>query len=221
MPKIIDLTREIYTNMPVYPGDPEIKITKVTTLAKEGFTVHKLELNDQVGTHVETQFHMMKGRKLSDEPLHRFIGIAVVVDIPCREVKIADLEKYNNLIEESDTLILRSGYNERIKKIDVRDKNRPFLPLKTLEWIVSKGIKMIGIDCFDFDYGPNYPGHHYLFKHNILIVEGLVNLSSLHQRKVKFFAIPIKIQGVGGAPCRAFAIEDKEISITKSDSGPV
>ena len=71
--KIIDLTKPIRSGMPVYPGDPVVKVESVYNLETDGYTVHRIEMSDQTGTHVETQYHMIPGKKLEDEGLERFI----------------------------------------------------------------------------------------------------------------------------------------------------
>jgi kynurenine formamidase len=41
----------------------------------------------------------------------------------------------------------------------------------------------------------------------VTIVEGLANLDQLREPKVWFAALPLKIEGGDGCPCRAFAQE--------------
>jgi kynurenine formamidase len=50
--------------------------------------------------------------------------------------------------------------------------------------------------------------HVLLLGGGVTIVEGLANLDRLTQPKVLFGAMPLKIEGGDGCPCRAFAIED-------------
>jgi len=206
--RIIDLTQKIYEGMNVYPGDPEVKITEECTLAKDGYTVFKIQINDQIGTHIETQYHMLQGKRLVDEHISRFIGIAHVIDVPCRKITKDDLQQSGDSLKSCEFLLLRSRYSQTRKNINVNDINRPVLGIEAIKWIVEQGIRLIGIDCFDFDEPPHYPGHKYLLKHNVLIVEGLTNLGSLVKKRIKLFVIPLKIERTGASPCRAFAIEE-------------
>jgi len=206
--KIIDLTAEIYNEMPVYPGDPEVRIEEVYSIDNDGYSVSRIQINDHVGTHVETQSHLIKGRKMEDEPLEKLIGRAAVVDIGMGRVEVDDLKKFDNLLEGCDILIMRSGYSRKTQGIDTEDKEKPALSLDAVKWIISKGVRVFGIDAFDFDSSPTYEGHKMLFKEGVLIVEGLVNLDALSSSKFKLYIIPAKIKGVGGCPCRVFAIEE-------------
>jgi kynurenine formamidase len=49
--------------------------------------------------------------------------------------------------------------------------------------------------------------HLILLGGGVIIVEGLTNLGSLTQERVLFGAMPLKVEGGDGCPCRAFAIE--------------
>jgi len=206
--KIIDLTTEIYDGMPVYPGDPDVRIEEVYNLDRDGYNVSKIQINDHVGTHVETQYHLIKGKKLQDEPLDRFIGTAAIIDIRMGKVGLDDVRKHKDFVEGCDIIILRSGYSRKIEKIDTEDKEKPALSLDAIKWITNQDIKMFGIDAFDFDSSPTYEGHKLFFQKDVLIVEGLINLEAIKSNKVKLFVIPVKIRGVASCPCRVFAIED-------------
>ena len=50
--------------------------------------------------------------------------------------------------------------------------------------------------------------HQILLSGGVVIVEGLSNLEALQRSKVFFVALPLKIEGGDGSPCRALAIED-------------
>jgi kynurenine formamidase len=203
--KLIDLTRTITDRMAVYPGDPAIAITQVASVDHEGFTVHKLDLNSQVGTHVETQNHAIPGNALIDEPLDRFIGRAAIIDVPLRPLKIEDFEDKLDIIERNEFLILRSHYDG--VGIDPTDKARAFVDEQLAQWMVERKIRLFGIDCFDFDPTKDLRAHKVFLNAGVLILEGLANLDQVTEEEAYFFAIPLKIEGVEASPCRAFILE--------------
>jgi arylformamidase len=205
--RLVDLTAELHSGLPVYPGDPEVEITPVATVAVEGYAVAGLALSDQAGTHVETQAHFLAGgRTLGEQPLERFVGRASVVDVPCRALGRSDLAPAEGLIRRNPFLLLRSGYADQGLPIDPRDARRPALRLDALEWLVQQGLRLLGIDAFDFDAAPDCAGHRLLLEHDVLIVEGLVNLAALTADEVDLYVAPLRLRGTGAAPCRAFAI---------------
>jgi arylformamidase len=202
--KVVDLTQTITSGMSVYPGDPPITITQVTSLDREGFTVNKLELNSQVGTHVETQSHVLRGRLLTDEPLDRFIGKAAIVAAPRRTLTIDDLLPAQSVIERNEFLVLKTGY--RASAVNPRDVARAFVDEPVARWIAERGVRLFGIDAFGFDPTADLRVHKALLRANVLIVEGLTNLDELTEQEVWLFVIPLKIEGVEASPCRAFAL---------------
>jgi kynurenine formamidase len=205
--RVVDLTAALETGAPVYPDDPPVVIEPAATIAADGYAVARLALSDQAGTHVETQAHFLAGgRTLDEQPLDRFIGRASVVDVPCRALTATDLAPAEALIRRNPFLLLRSGYADRGRLIYPRDPDRPALRLDALGWLVERGLRLLGIDAFDFDAAPDYAGHRYLLEHDVLIVEGMVNLAALPAPEVDLVVAPLRLRGTGAAPCRAFAI---------------
>ena len=207
--RIVDLTAELYTGFPVYPGDPAVAIEPAATVAADGYAVARLALSDQAGTHVETQAHFLAGgRTLGEEPLERLVGRASVVDVPCRLFTAADLAPAEARIARNRLLLLRSGYAARAGAVDPSDLARPRLPLDALTWLVERGVQLLAIDAFDFDADPGYAGHRFLLGRGVLVVEGLVNLDALPAPEVQLYVVPLRLRGTGAAPCRAFAVLD-------------
>jgi arylformamidase len=205
--RVVDLTAELYSGLPVYPGDPPVRIEAAATVAAEGYAVARLALSDQAGTHVETQAHFLaSGRTLDKQPLERFMGRASVVDVPCRVLDVADFVPAEALIRRNAFLLLRSGYADRDQPLDPREAQRPAVALEALEWLVERGLRLLGIDAFDFDAAPDYAGHRFLLAQDVLIVEGLVNLAALTASEVQLVVAPLRLRDTGAAPCRAFAV---------------
>lgn len=79
--KIIDLSTPIYSGMPVYPGDPVVKITLEHTYEEQGWALRQMTLGSHTGTHVDAYSHMHQGKASIDQiPLERFFGRAQVVE---------------------------------------------------------------------------------------------------------------------------------------------
>ncbi len=75
--QLIDLTLPLYDNMSVYPGDPEVKITQVHHLEKEGWNMATASFPTHIATHVNVPIHMVDGGKtLDDFGLENFMGTA-------------------------------------------------------------------------------------------------------------------------------------------------
>jgi arylformamidase len=78
---VIDLTVQLSKSTPVYPGDPNLEITEIGTVKKDGFLEHSLVLPTHIGTHIDAPAHMIRGgRSISDYLASKFIGNGVVID---------------------------------------------------------------------------------------------------------------------------------------------
>ncbi|RUS46275.1 cyclase family protein [Cohnella sp. AR92] len=79
--RFVDLTALLADGMPVYPGDPEVRIRVVHTHERHDWEVRSLSLGTHSGTHVDAPSHMHVGAASLDQiPLDRFCGLARVVD---------------------------------------------------------------------------------------------------------------------------------------------
>ncbi|MDD9267117.1 cyclase family protein [Paenibacillus sp. GCM10023248] len=80
--QVIDLTLPIADGMPVYPGDPEVKVKVVHTYEQHTWELRQLSMGSHTGTHVDAPSHMHPGGATLDElPLERFFGASQVVRI--------------------------------------------------------------------------------------------------------------------------------------------
>ncbi len=78
--KIIDLTQPIYDGMPVYPGDPEVRIKETHDFASYNYLLRTLTMGTHTGTHVDAFSHMdQNGKNLDEIEIERFIGKAMKV----------------------------------------------------------------------------------------------------------------------------------------------
>lgn len=108
--KVIDLTAPLYSDMEVFPGDPQVKIDIVHTYDEHTWELRRLSMGTHTGTHVDAFSHMHKGKDtLDDIPIERFFGKAQVVnsvtDIPNNVglffIEETRLEVFNKIIESN------------------------------------------------------------------------------------------------------------------------
>jgi kynurenine formamidase len=70
---------------------------------------------------------------------------------------------------------------------------------------------MVGIDTASIDFGQtkDYPTHQRLFRDGIPALENVAALETLPPDKFTVIALPMKIGGGSGAPCRVIAVLDR------------
>src|SRR6266496_1079574 len=133
MLEIIDLSQEIFSGMPVFPGLPEVDITvHVSHEQWDGITdsdvvspaVNKLELGEHSGTHVDAINHMARqyrGQSIETMPLTMFYTEGICLDLSHKGlqemIETADLERALAAagleIKQGDTVLLYSDHYRR------------------------------------------------------------------------------------------------------------
>src|SRR4030095_1332303 len=95
---IYDVTVPITNSMPVWPGDPPVRLSAKSHLSRDKTHTVRLtaiEIGSHTGTHIDAPFHMINGgKRLEEFPLETLTGKVSVFEIAgVRSVGRADLER--------------------------------------------------------------------------------------------------------------------------------
>ncbi|MEX0332460.1 MAG: four-carbon acid sugar kinase family protein [Puniceicoccaceae bacterium] len=210
----MSLTVYIDLTAPVVDGNPGVSIRSAKTLADDGWNATTLELYSHSGTHMDAPIHFGCGETTLDQiPLSRFLSKAWLVDIPNVQPKqlleVGHLGQTAGKIARGDSLILRTGWAQYAGNAEIFRHGLPRIGEELAEWIVAKGINLVGVEppsVADVDNLPEVTRiHEILLGGDVIIVEGLSGLEKIHHETFTFGAFPLRIQGGDGCPCRAFA----------------
>jgi arylformamidase len=204
--RIHDLTKIISPEMQVYPGDPQPKFEQYLKLENDGANVTRIVLGSHTGTHVDAQWHFLQdGKGAEKEPLTKFIGEAVVIDVtskpPGEGITADDLNHAD--AKKNDILLLYTGRGER--RTDFT-----YVDVSAAEWVVNHGIKCIGIDTLSVEkYGrKDAPVHKILLSNDIGIIENLdSSLKQFAGKRTFLVCLPLPLEGVDGSPARVILLE--------------
>lgn len=186
--KIYDLTQRLSPQMPVYPGDPQPKFEKNQTIEKDGLNVTRITIGSHTGTHADAPWHFFQqGNTIDKEPLNKFLGQAVIIDLSQKQVgsgiNANDINQYaKDIIIANDILLIYTGTSNLGEKDDKIKNNFTYLEPSAAEWLINHKIKSIGIDTLSVErYGnKEAPVHKLLLANGIGIIENLnSNLSNL------------------------------------------
>lgn len=196
----IDLTMPLNPQTPVYPGDPLVGVEKAADLEQDGYLDHVLHVGTHNGTHIDAPAHMVAGGKLLDHfPIDCFVGQGKVVDV--REGITPEVLEDAG-IEADDIVLFYTGASERYDAPGYYE-TKLSVDEDTLEFLISRRIKMFGVDAGSVDDEP-FPVHKALLSNDILIIENLVHLRSLVGKRFKITALPLNVN-VEGCPARVIA----------------
>ena len=204
--KIYDITVPIHSTMPVYEGDPGVKVEAWSAFAKgDSSNVSMLNFGAHTGTHVDAPAHFVEGaRKIDALPLDVLIGPARVVRIPEDRTEI-DPEFISSCDLDGVERIIFHTRNSNFWDEGFRKDFTHLLP-EAAQLLVDRGIKLVATDYLSIE--KFHSGHHRthltLLSNNVVIVEGL-NLSEVPDGDYELICLPLKIaDGSGdGAPARA------------------
>ena len=81
--KMIDISRPLHNETPVWPGDTPFSFSLNWTKEETGsVNVGQLTMSSHTGTHVDAPFHFdSDGNRILDMALERFMGPAIVVSL--------------------------------------------------------------------------------------------------------------------------------------------
>ena len=231
MREIIDLSQEIYEGMPVYKDLPQVKMTIHNTHEEwNGIknpktktpAVHKLELGEHTGTHVDAINHMEiqhEGKSIDKMPLSMFYTEGICLDfshkglkelIEPKEIEKACI-KAGLKIKKGDTVLFYTNHYRKYFNSE-NWSNGPGITTDSARWLGEKKISAFGVETMS----PGVPGisnkevHHICGELNFTHYENMINLHLLIDKgRFRFIGLPLKIKGGTGSPVRAVAIFEK------------
>jgi len=170
----------------------------------------------QASTYLETAAHMDPGRiKIHELPLERLVTEAVVLKIPLS----ADAHITSALIQQAlrqagetlrpgDSLLIGTGWDVKWEDPDYL-LYPPHFTGEAIDWILQQSIGLLGCDSPLWD-GRRAPQNFFprFFQSDTLLLAPLVNLVAVQRPRVRLITMPLKVEGVCAAPCRAIVMED-------------
>ena len=203
---IYDITVPIRSAMPVYEGDPGVKIDPWSAFAKgDSSNVSILNFGAHTGTHVDAPAHFIEGaRRIDALSLDMLIGPARVLRVP-DDVSEIDPEFIKRCDLGGVERVLFHTRNSTFWNEGFRKDFTHLLP-EAAQLLVDGGLKLVGTDYLSIE--KFHSGHHRthltLLSNEVVIVEGL-NLSEVPEGDYELICLPLKIaEGAGdGAPARA------------------
>jgi arylformamidase len=160
------------------------------------------------GLYVDSPFHRYAhGKDLSELALESLANLdCVVVCATGRRARAIDRLPIELPTLRGKALLVHTGWDAHWRT-DQYFEGHPYLTGELAQQLVEAGVTLVGIDSFNIDCTDdgNRPVHSALLGAEIPIVEHLRGLSALPDRGARFYAVPVKVKGMGTFPVRAFA----------------
>jgi|GEM_PF-38358 len=166
--QFFDLSHPWGHGMPQWPSRANLNVRVVEFHAKDGLLVQQFEGIMHRGTHMDAPIHVAENTPtLTGYPLWRFFGTGVVVSIPKGKwgvVTPKDLERAEPKIQKNDIVMINTGSHKNYGDNPDYFAYSPGLYKEAAEWLVERGVKLVGIDVQALDHplgtflGPHGPG---------------------------------------------------------------
>ena len=207
--RIYDLSLGISPDLPVWPGDPPVRLERVSSIADGAkANVSTLYCGVHVGTHVDAPLHFVDGaRSVETLPLKVLTGRAYVVDLRKAEVLDAATLEASDIPPRTRRILFKTR-NSALWARKEPEFRKDFVAVDAsgAEWLVRKGVQLVGVDYLSVaPFGDSKPTHRILLEAGVVVVEGL-NLSEVSQGRYTLYCLPLKLVGSDGAPARAILV---------------
>ena len=197
--EIFDVSVPVHPGMVTYPGDPTVKLERVSAIADGAVAnISRLDFGVHTGTHVDAPLHFIDGAPGTDQlPLDVLVGPARVIEATSLDAEgLAEAEL-------AERVLLKTSNSELWSRDEFADD---FVSLTEdgARLLVERGVRLIGIDYLSVgDEG----AHHVLLEAGVVAIEGL-DLRGVDPGEYQLVCAPLKLVGSDGAPARVFLLRE-------------
>jgi arylformamidase len=214
--RLVELSHVIRPGMITYPGLPAPAITPFLTREASRdryapgteFAIDQLTLVGNTGTYLDAPYHRFAGgADLAAIPLDRTAGLpAVLVRVTGTQARGIGVGALAALDVRGQAVLLHTGDDVRFGTPEYA-AGAHFLTRAGADWLASQDPALVGIDAINIDDAGDAqrPAHTLLLAAGIPVVEHLTGLGQLPPTGAAFSAVPLRIEGFGTIPVRAFA----------------
>jgi arylformamidase len=216
--KLIDVCHTVEDGMITYKGLPAPVITDHLTreaskqLYASGteFQIGNIQMVANTGTYLDSPFHRYAdGTDLAGLDLSSLANLdCVVVRRLDSSTRAISIDALTGLELRGKAVLFHTGWDVHWRSEAYSNGSHPYLAADTADYLARSGATLVGIDSYNIDdtQGGDRPAHSILLRHGIPIVEHLCGLKELPDQGFRFFAVPVKVKGMGTFPVRAFGL---------------
>jgi len=202
---LIDISPVIRPELPVWPGDTRVEITRSWDMAEGSpVNVSRLVMSSHTGAHADAPLHYADGAADSASvALDPYWGDCIVLHRidGARPVSPADLEGAGLGASPPPRVLIRTYQNAPQQVWD-----SDFAPIspEAVDHLAARGVRLIGVDTpsLDPETSKTMDAHLRVAAHDMRILEGLI-LDSVAPGRFELAALPLKLAGCDAAPVRA------------------
>lgn len=216
--QLIDLSHTVRDGLVTYKGlPPPIVCDFLSREASKAhyadgttFQIGRIELCSNTGTYLDSPWHRhADGKDLSAlalESVAHLEGVKVHVG---PERTVIDADAFDGVDVAGRAVLVQTDWS-RHWNTEAYYEGHPHLTEAAAVRLRDGGARLVGIDTYNIDStdGGERPVHTVLLGAEVLIVEHMTNLAAVPDAGFRFYAVPVKVEGMGTFPVRAFVEVD-------------
>lgn len=215
--KVLDLSCTYETGQ--IAGHPErhpwVELAPMGRIETVGFNTSSLLLGSHTGTHMDAPRHFFADGASID---------AIDPELCCGPVTIVDFRhfKAGSCVRLEDVkaltitrrMLFVFGWDQHYGTKQYQ-KDWPYFSLKAAQYLADRGMRLMVLDTISPDCAAkgndrDFQVHKTLFPKGVTFVELIVNTKEIDFSAVyQLCALPLKLQGLDGSPCRVVLIADQ------------
>ena len=202
--EILDVSVPIRPGMPVWPGDPELELERVVSLAAGGaLNLTRIAGTALLGTHVDAPVHFVDGAAGVEQlPLDVLVGPCLVVAATGADGELQP-DALASVPAGVQRVLFKTSNSELWSRPGFVEEHLS-LSAAAAEEVVRRGIRLVGIDYLTIG---GIEAHRTLLRAGVVPLEGL-DLRGVEPGPYRLVCLPLKLVGADGAPARTVLVRD-------------
>ena len=223
----IDLTAELADGMVRHPAPhlPAVELTQAATHEEHARSVQRLVTGTHVSTHIDAPLHAIPGGASIDQiSLDVLCGEALLLHLPevskAQPVDLSDLASHAGRIASVRRIVLHTGWAAATWGTRSYFTDGPYLTRAATKFLAGFDVPLIGMDFPNIDSveetisGTPAPNHQIYLGTGGVLLENLLELAQIPDDRFELLALPLRLIGGDGCPCRAIArlLDDRKLN---------
>ena len=201
--RIWDISPTLRPELPAWPGDTRFSTESNLRIAAGGpVNLTTITLSAHLGAHADAPLHTADGGPSAAElDLAPFLGPCRLIDATSAQGAVTPDLVAPHLAAIPPRLLLKT---RAAPPPDEWDPDFTAIAPKTLSSLADAGVILVGIDSPSLDPfdSETIDAHHIARERGLSVLEGLV-LHAVPAGDYELIALPLKLEGLDGAPVRA------------------
>ena len=201
---LIDISVSINSKLVKWPDSFGFNSEPVLEIEGEiEANVTKIEMDVHFGTHVDAPLHFLKnGENMSTMPLQKLVGRCFVLD--CGSAPVISADIVANVPEPAEKVLFKTT-NSNHWSDPTHDFLDTFVGINKVgaEALGKMHLDLVGVDYLSIQgFREHNDTHRVLLEERTILLEG-IDLREVEEGWYDLYCLPIKLDKLEAAPCRA------------------